>query len=479
MRIPANASAKVYKCVKCGGLVQTGHGTPPPGELASTKTPPPEPQSMADLFVEMGLVTREQMDEAKKQQKENEKIFETLLRLEMTTPEDLHAHLSREPGAAAINLAHFNIDRDLTALLPLEAVRQHWALPISALGRSLTIAMVCPIDMEAVKAIEGLTQKRIRPMLCTVADFKAAVRKHYRVPDLTTPEPDTDAPRDETAPTPPTSATEVDAPDGEQLRTALAALERLPLPARVMNQVDAVVGDEHEGIRQVVSVVGASPALTANVLATANTSAYGLPKQVDSIPLAITLLGDQAVSLLAANAPKVSMGEEKQWAPLTRISRHCAEIAALLALSSGRATPNSAYCAGLLHAIGSYALGALDPEEYTKIDPDTPPDTRRKAETQVFGLGFPEAGALLATQWRFPEPLTETIRHSADPEQAGDFRDLAMIVHLAVRLARADGQVEQEAITDCADALKSLNIDLAEITETLTQTAATTANAQS
>ena len=467
MRVPAGAKAKVYKCVKCGGLVQAGRGTPPPVRSSTPEPPKKETTKvpMADLFVDIGLITRDQLTEAQGQQQPEEKIFETLLRLEMITKDDLHAKMSKE-GHAAINLAHFTIDRDLTELVPLEVVRKHWVLPMSSLGKSLTVAMVCPVDMEALKAVEEITGgMRIRAMVCKLDDFLAAVRKHYRMPesqDILEDGTTAGESGDKAA-----AGASITYPGDEAVRESLSELARLPIPSRVMNQMDAVVGVEGEGLRQVVSVVGNSPALGALVLSTANSAAYGLSHNVDSIPMAITLIGEQAVSLLAANAPKLPMENEPQWKQITHFSRHAAEIAAVLAIDSGRVTPNVAYCAGLFHALGSFALGAIDPEEYSKIPLDIFGEKRIHAEKQVFGMGYDEAGALLGEQWRFPEAIIACMRHSLTPDQAGDFRDIATIVYIAANLAGPEGEINQGGMEKCAEAMKSLNINPAEIAGTL------------
>ena len=250
MRVPAGTRAKVFKCVKCGALVQTGRGTPPPVKSSVLSSPQEKPAAkpMADLFIDMGLVSREQIEEARTKREPEEKLFETLLRLEMLTKENLHDRMSKE-GHAAINLAHFTIDRELTELVPLDIVRKQWVLPISSLGKSLTVAMVCPVDMEATGGM------RIRAMLCKMDEFLGAVRKHYRMPESQ------DVVEEESGVAPPQGAaagalSPASYPGDEAIREALAELERLPVPNRVMNQVDAVVGEDSEGLRQVVSVVG-------------------------------------------------------------------------------------------------------------------------------------------------------------------------------------------------------------------------------
>ncbi len=501
MRIPAGAQGRIFRCVACGALIERD-GTQAP---ATPAAPPSDDSGSAlsagdeqllGLFIEMGLITKEQAALARTElHRDKEKIFETLLRLDIIDKDQMHSALSREPGTATINLAHFTIDARLTELMPVDMVLKHWALPIDRLGRSVTVAMVCPIDMEAVSAVEAYTSLRVRPMLCAMDDFLDSVNKHYRLSDQESdimelgnpallrregvdverassapaspgdsdrPVSKQSAPRQapgEGAALSPAAYKHVAAARFKDLHETIARLDRLAIPARVLNQVDAVVGPESEGLRQVVCVVGGSPPFAADILATANSVAYGLSGSVDSIPMAVALIGEQAVAVLAANAPKVPAGSERQWFHLTRYSRHCAEIAAVLALDCGRIVSNVAYCAGLLHGIGSYALGAVAADEYRMIDPRLIGQARLHVEEQIFGLGHAEAGALLCESWNLPEILRESVRWCATPDKAGEYQDIAYILYIASCLSSSEGEVNSQRLPECQDAFKFLRID--------------------
>ncbi|MCK5862100.1 MAG: HDOD domain-containing protein [Candidatus Hydrogenedentes bacterium] len=500
MRVPAGGQAKVYKCVKCGALVKANRATPPPVESLELKTDPkPDaPKTIAEIFVDMGIASQKMIEDVQEKKLPEEKIFETLFRLKMISKDDFYGRMAKK-GHAAINLKHFTIERNLTDLVPLEVVRKHWLLPMSSLGKSLTVAMVCPVDEEALRAVKKVTKgMRIHAMLCEVDDFLAAVRKHYRTKDIKQPaaEKEAAAPAEEkkkaapaeekeAAAPAPVPAQEESVPDtsfaypgDEATRKALSELEKLPISSRVMNQVDAVVGVEGEGLRQVVAVVSNSPVLAAITLCTANSAAYGLPKNVGSVPMAIALIGEQAISVLAVSAPKLLVPDEAQWKPLIHFSRHCADIAVVLATECGRVTPSVAYCAGLLHMIGSYALGAINSEEYSEIPPDVFGEKRIHEEKQIFGMGYNEAGALLCEQWHLPDVFKASLRYAMTPEQAGDFRDIATIAYIAANLAGVNSEINQDGFAKCAKSFEFLGIDPTKIAGMLNQSASEAVSAK-
>lgn len=481
MRLPAESTGRVFKCVKCGALVEraaAGGAKTDAGSLFSAQSK----ELLASIFIEAGLITREQAQTAMRDRDAaHEKFFETLIRLEFISKEQLHSYLSHAPGIATINLAHFSIDRRSTELLPVDVILRHWVLPMDQMGRSVTVAMVCPLDAEAISVVEKLTGFRARPMLCTLDDFLTAVRKHYRVPGETEVQPGdvahpaylrregivTDAAKEKNKEK--GKETRIIYPGNDAPQAALEAFERFPIPARVMNQLDAVVGVEGDGLRQVVAIAAASPQFAAILLGTANTSAYGVPGRVDSVPMAVAILGEEAVALLAANAQKLSSANERQWFHLSRFSRHCADIAALLATECGRIVPNVAYCAALLHSVGSYALGEIDPEEYRKIDPRLTGVRRLRAETQVFGIGHAEAGGVLCARWNIPDIVREGIRHYPDPAKSEDYKDIAYVLWIAAQLAGSESEVRKDGISDCQEGLAFLHLDPKRILQALLQ----------
>ena len=477
MRVLSSATARVYKCVKCGALVEDAAAGPPPAEVTVELAKKTRPADTADPFAmllrEAGLATPEQIAEALRIQGESGgKLFDILIRAGHLKREDLHALMSRQGGVASLSLAFFTLDRELTNILPRDLVVQHFVLPIDKLGRLLTVAMVCPTDMEAISEIQKITKLRVKPMLCTYDDFLGVVQKYYRVAGLGTPEAERAALLEETRKSP-ASIAEQQARESFAAAVSMALMQRvdkidrLEIGPDVPARVAALVGTGDEGLAKLVSVLGGSPPLAVTALWTANTSAYGIQEGVDNLPMTVVLLGDQGINLLASNARRMSPAMDKHLAILTKHARRVGEAAAVLAKATGRAIPNVAQCAGALYPIGSFVLAALDPAEYMKIDPVLVGRARVEAEREVFGAGHEEVGGRLLGRWHMPTNIFEAVRCYIDPFDAGDCYDLAAILQVAVASITAEGVVDDEGLKGVADTMESLELDAAAVKTTL------------
>lgn len=466
MRVPAESQSMVFKCVRCGalvdrGLTDQGASSAEEGPGESVESTPAAEDTLLDVFVEGGLISGEQARVARSEWvSDSEKVFETLLRLEFITQEQFHDFMTKESGTAVISLAHFTIDRHLTELLPADLVEKHWVLPIDKLGRSMTVAMVCPMDTEAIKTIEQYSGLRLRPMLCKMDEFQNSFHKHYKKN-----EEELSALPQRLAQKSPAAVDQVKPPvvtkkaPSRDMRDTLKNVELLSVQTRIMNMVDASVGMGAQGLRQIISAAQKSPPFAAKILCTANSRAYGIPGNVSSLPMAVALLGDEAVSLIALALPKYATADEAQWFPLNRFSRNVANIASVFAAACGRVVPSEAFCAGLLHGIGIYAIAEAVPQENKKIDPRLVGPGRLPLEEQLFGICHNEAGAILCRNWNIPESIRVSVSAYPDPGKAGDFRDLAELLFIATQLATPDGEINKGALGRCTEALKYLQID--------------------
>jgi HD-like signal output (HDOD) protein len=382
--------------------------------------------------------------------------------------------MSRQGGVAALSLAHFTLDRDLTGILPREVVVQHFVLPIDRLGRLLTVAMVCPMDMEAIAAIQQATRLRVKPMLCTYDDFFDVVQKYYGV-SINPPTLVEKGASVSMTVSLPSSFAEERASEQFAAAVNMALMERvdkvdrLEIGADVPARVAALVGGGDESLVKLVSVLGGSPPLAATALWTTNTAAYGIPEGVDSLPMAVVLLGDQGINLLASNARRMSPAMDERLMVLTKHARRVGEAAGLLASVTGRAIPNVAQCAGALYPIGSFVLALLDPAEYMKIDPLLVGRARAEAERKVFGAGHDEVGGRLLGRWRIATSLFEAVRCYTDPYEAGDRHDIAAIVQVAVASITAEGALDSDGLKGAAEAMESLELDAAGVESALAQ----------
>jgi len=104
-----------------------------------------------------------------------------------------------------------------------------------------------------------------------------------------------------------------------------------------------------------------------------------------------------------------------------------------IAKLTGRAAPDVAYTAGLLHDIGKVHLdqyvSAAAPMFYCEVYEEG--RDLLAVEKSLLGITHIEAGMRLAELWSFPPSLTDAIANHGHPELAQHDKTLAHVIHLA------------------------------------------------
>lgn len=132
------------------------------------------------MLVDEGVITDNQLDEAlRRQQERGTKTVDTLIYLGHMNSEEFVRFLSNQRGMPSISLRNYSVSDELLNLVPKEVAIEHEIFPIDRLGRLLTVGMVCPLDNVAIRALEELTGLKVKPMLCTRAEIREAIARHY------------------------------------------------------------------------------------------------------------------------------------------------------------------------------------------------------------------------------------------------------------------------------------------------------------
>ena len=187
-----------------------------------------------------------------------------------------------------------------------------------------------------------------------------------------------------------------------------------PLPSVVLELLASMDQDDAP-LEVLAHKIGQDQALTVRVLRLANSSFYGMSREVQSISQAISVLGFRAVRnvvttiALLLNATK--------WGPasidLLPYQRHtiatavCAsELAAYMQVN-----PDQAYTAGLLHDIGRVVLILQFAAYYRAVlsHHSTRGGSLVIAERAVLGFDHAQVGQALLLHWRFPADMKEAV----------------------------------------------------------------------
>jgi HD-like signal output (HDOD) protein len=398
-------------------------------------------QRIGELLIEEGLITEAQLEKVLAiQKKEGGKTFELLVREKFLDKESLHAFLSKKSGVPAIELKRFRIERELVLLIPRELAQEHYVLPIDKLGKLLTVAMACPIDKRTIAEIEQLTGLRVQPMLCKLDEIHDAVQKYYP---------------DESGGFGLGLIPSALAGRREDVGDKVAELAALPAPDALLARLQELGAS---GLHDAARLASTDAPMAAMLISLANSAAYGMNGRVDSVPMAVALVGWPGVQVACAACREAR--EVKEAAPWRERGLRCARIAGALAAALGESTPAAVYTAGLLHELGRFALATVSPQKYRLIDAAMHGDALVEEEEKWFSLTHAEAGARLAVQWHLPSTLGESLRHYLRPEAASSSAaSMTRIVSVAARLAVSDGEFSPEHLAACEDTLQAMGMD--------------------
>ena len=135
---------------------------------------------LGELLVERGVLNHEQISLAIKDQKENGGLLgEVLVRLKFATEKDIAQALTAQYGFPYLPLANYEIDKEVISSVPENVCRKFVLVPIDKIGKSLTIAMANPLDVQAAEDVELITGCTIQTFVSTSTDIKQAIDKYY------------------------------------------------------------------------------------------------------------------------------------------------------------------------------------------------------------------------------------------------------------------------------------------------------------
>ncbi len=140
---------------------------------------------LGELLLDSGTITQEQLDQAIAEQRtEGGFIGQILVRHGYVSQEQVASCLVKQCKIPHLSLLDYDIGQDVLSLVPEEVCRQYKLLPIDKLGRILTVAMVDPLDLEALEAVRAhCSDLRIKPILCNWEHFEHVAARLFKKSD--------------------------------------------------------------------------------------------------------------------------------------------------------------------------------------------------------------------------------------------------------------------------------------------------------
>ncbi|MCJ8314366.1 MAG: HDOD domain-containing protein [Saccharospirillaceae bacterium] len=224
----------------------------------------------------------------------------------------------------------------------------------------------------------------------------------------------------------------------ESLFTNAKTLPNIP---KVVQELIASFENPDVDFDEVSNKVSMDPVLSAKVLRMANSAHYGVSRSIENISDGVVLLGFPALrTMVLASGIAGSMTVPKTLDRRQFWSRNflVAEITKRLAKHCDDVDPESAFTAGMIHAIGELLIHAGEPEKAEQIQEAIKLGGKLKAtEESILGYTYVDVSAELATRWKFPLKVVDGLKYQSAPEKAENFSEIAALIRIAKYLYEA------------------------------------------
>jgi type IV pilus assembly protein PilB len=135
---------------------------------------------LGEMLVEKGLLTQEQLTKSLADQKKaGLKLGQYLTRQGIVNEQSIIDLLSKQLKIQRYHPDSFPLDMDLVRTIPIDVAQKYQVAPLKRKGRLLTIAMVDPLDINALDFIEVMANAEVEPMVCSEREVNQLIDSLY------------------------------------------------------------------------------------------------------------------------------------------------------------------------------------------------------------------------------------------------------------------------------------------------------------
>jgi len=135
---------------------------------------------LGEILIQRKRITREQLDEALRAQKEKGGfIGEILVNAGYLDERDIVVALVIQCGLPYIAVNKYAIDPEILRLIPQEIAQREKVVALDRIGEILSVVMVNPLTDEKKNLLETLTKCRIATFISTKGEIEEAIARNY------------------------------------------------------------------------------------------------------------------------------------------------------------------------------------------------------------------------------------------------------------------------------------------------------------
>ncbi len=229
----------------------------------------------------------------------------------------------------------------------------------------------------------------------------------------------------------------------DMIRNKNTQLPTLPV---IVEKILSMARDDNTTSKDLAETISKDQAISNKILRLSNSAYYGMMKEIDSVPRAITIIGfNEVISLTigmsvisaftGGNDSSMNFNMKGMWIH----SLGCAFAARKTAKNLGIMQAEQIFISGLLHDMGKVILALYFPDEYSEAfkyvkENDT---ELHRGEKHILGIDHAALSGLLMERWNFPDSILIPVRfhHSID-QCPPKYHKLTLIIAFSDYLSR-------------------------------------------
>ena len=220
-------------------------------------------------------------------------------------------------------------------------------------------------------------------------------------------------------------------------------LTSLPALPQAYHKCCDLLEQKRTDSKALADVVACDPAMAISVLRLVNSAYYNMPRTIERLDHAISIIGQQGFKDLILTTSVVKAMEQLAYGQVDMDvfwyhNIFTGLVARRLALHAYLANSERFFIAGLLHDVGQLIYFDVKPQKAVQVL-----ELVKKhrievvvAEKKILGFDHQELGAALCRHWQLPAWLQDCIEHHHLPNQSVHYKTEASVVYLANEISR-------------------------------------------
>jgi general secretion pathway protein E len=137
-------------------------------------------RDLAQGFIDAGLITYEQLESARKlQRQDGGSLSQILVKYGFCTADDSVRLISIQLNIPLIDLTAHKIPPDVLRLVPEELARKYEIIPLDVIGNTMIIVMADPYNIMAIGELAQRTSMLIQPAMAVPDEVRHSITLHY------------------------------------------------------------------------------------------------------------------------------------------------------------------------------------------------------------------------------------------------------------------------------------------------------------